>query len=195
MVRRWRSGEVAQRETSKGCGGVGRKWGKRGRWHLLSGERLSLGRRGLARRLPCGGNPARAARRQDRIPGQVRTGNPPQRPRELASANHQRSRAPGRRRQAAALSVAGSPRWRLPGSGRSALPEPPARKDGCLPEPVKSAYGVPSGSATPPLDRTRPTGGHGVAAECPSSNVDSRAKKKLTCCSIIPARSRLRSSN
>ena len=35
-------------------------------------------------------------------------------------------------------------------------PHPPAN-DGCLPEPVKSAYGVPSGSATPPLDRTRPT--------------------------------------
>jgi hypothetical protein len=32
-----------------------------------------------------------------------------------------------------------------------------ARNDGCLPEPVKSAYGVPSGSATPPPDRTRPT--------------------------------------
>jgi hypothetical protein len=28
---------------------------------------------------------------------------------------------------------------------------------GCLPEPVKSAYGVPSGSATRPLGRTRPT--------------------------------------
>ena len=34
----------------------------------------------------------------------------------------------------------------------------PSVNDGCLPEPVKSAYGVPSGSATPPLDRTHPTG-------------------------------------
>ena len=37
-------------------------------------------------------------------------------------------------------------------------PEPPVRNRGCLPGPVKSAYGVPSGSAAPPLDRTRPTG-------------------------------------
>jgi hypothetical protein len=50
------------------------------------GEGWSLGRHGYARRLPCGGTPARAARRQVRDPGQVRTGNPPQRTRELASA-------------------------------------------------------------------------------------------------------------
>ena len=41
--------------------------------------------------------------------------------------------------------------------GRSALPQAPPMEYGSLPEPVKSACGVPSGSATPPLDRTRPT--------------------------------------
>lgn len=35
----------------------------------------------------------------------------------------------------------------------------PAVERWCLPEPVKSAYGVPSGSATPPLDRTHPPPG------------------------------------
>jgi hypothetical protein len=72
-------------------------------------------------------------------------------------ANGQRPRAPGRRGQAAVRSCERSKPWHLRGPGRSAFPGPPARNDGCLPEPVKSAYGVPSGSATPPPDRTRPT--------------------------------------
>src|ERR1700733_14843334 len=41
--------------------------------------------------------------------------------------------------------------------GEKCAPQPPSENCGCLPEPVKSAYGVPSGSATPTLDRTRPT--------------------------------------
>ena len=40
--------------------------------------------------------------------------------------------------------------------GKSA-PRTATENRGCLPEPVKSAYGVPAGSATPPLDRTRLT--------------------------------------
>ena len=42
--------------------------------------------------------------------------------------------------------------------GRNALPQAPVLKCGCLPEPVKSAYGVAARWATPTLDRTRPTG-------------------------------------
>ncbi len=86
MARRGRSGEVARRDASNSASNAGRRGASRGREHPPSGEGSPRERLGLARRLPRGGAPARAARRQVRAPGQARTGNPPQRPRELASA-------------------------------------------------------------------------------------------------------------
>jgi hypothetical protein len=76
-------------------------------------------------------------------PNRARTGNPPLRTRELAGARtvsgheHQGDEAKPR------LDPGEESKTRhLRGPGRSALPGPPARNYGCLPEPVKSASGV-----------------------------------------------------
>jgi hypothetical protein len=88
----------------------------RGRW--------SLGAAGPSPRL-CAAGPARTARRQVRAPGQVRTGNPPQRTRELASARmasgheHQGDEPKPR------LDPTEFKSRHLRGSGRRTLPEPP----------------------------------------------------------------------
>ena len=77
---------------------------------------------------------------------------------------------PTRTRQDLPCTSAGEPRtpsWRsmltITNTGEGAWPPPnPPRDDGDRTEPVKSAYGVPPGSAPPPLDRTRPVPGFGA---------------------------------
>jgi hypothetical protein len=99
-------------------------------------------------------------------PEKVRAWSPPSRTRRLAARERPtttRTTRPGAARRGQARPGAAShlesqkkslaARQRVRGD---ITPHPPLN-DGCLPEPVKSAYGVPSGSATPPLDRTRPT--------------------------------------
>ena len=81
-------------------------------------------------------------------------GNPPLRTRELASARtasgheHQGDNTNPRLDPAEVKDLA--PAW----SGEKCAPRTTSEDDRCLPEPVKSVYGVPSGSATPPPDRT-----------------------------------------
>lgn len=95
-------------------------------------------------------------RRQVRVPGQARTGNPPQRPREMAVARtasgheHQGDEAS---RQAAGKFKGSAPAW----LGEKCAPPTTSGELWGLPEPAKGAFGVPSGSAAPPLDRTRPS--------------------------------------
>jgi hypothetical protein len=70
--------------------------------------------------------------------------------------------------------VPGLRSWHLRGSGRSALPEPPVRNAGCLPEPVKSAHGVPPGGLL-----TEPVRLPG-AAGCPRRPGAMRSGKETT---------------
>jgi len=105
-------------------------------WHL--GKAVTGGGLGFARRLPRGGAPARAARRQVRRPGQARTGNSPQRPREKANART----ASGHEHQGNEASRANwekSKTWNLRASGRSALPEPPATIMGVSRNPSRAS--------------------------------------------------------
>ena len=77
---------------------------------------------------------------------------------------------PTRTRQDLPCTSAGEPRtpsWRstltFTTTGEGAWPPPnPPWDDGDRTEPVKSAYGVPLGSAPPPPDRTRPIPGFGA---------------------------------
>jgi hypothetical protein len=97
-------------------------------------------------------------RRPVRAPDQARTGEPAATTARAGGRANRPAAASTRATTSSRGSARGrSKRWHLRGLGRSALPKPPERNAGCLPEPIKSAYGVPSGSATPPLDRTRPT--------------------------------------
>jgi hypothetical protein len=81
------------------AGKCGETWGQhRGQGTLSLGE-LVTGAAGLRLGLPRGGANGQAARRQVRYPDQARTGNPPQRPRELAAREGQWPRATGRRGQ------------------------------------------------------------------------------------------------
>jgi hypothetical protein len=97
-------------------------------------------------------------RRHVRAREQACTGNPPQRTRELTGARtargheHQGDGAKPRLEPAKAKTFG---TCAVRGEVRSlTTPE----KTGCLPEPVKSAYGVAARWATPTLDGTRPTG-------------------------------------
>lgn len=83
--------------------------------------------------------------------------NPPQRPRELSSANvsgHDHQGDEGKQHSDRETSKT----RHLRGLGRTALPKPPAVNCGCLPEPVKGKFASLMGFA-PPLSGTRPTGG------------------------------------
>ena len=133
--------------TRGGCCGT---WGQPGASDLVVRGRLVLGG-GPARSRLC----AAARRRGGRPPRSA----PPDRPAPGPRRN-ETARAGARDRQADAAprqAVADLEPWHLCGWGESALPTA-SGNGGCLPGPVKCAYSVPPGSATPPLDRTRPTG-------------------------------------
>jgi len=101
------------------------------------------GRLGL-RRASCGGATGAAARRQVRRPEQARRGLPAATtPRVGKRANGQRPRAPGQRGQPTETGE-GLKSWHLRGSGRSALPEPPARTMG-VSRNLSRALRVPAG--------------------------------------------------
>jgi hypothetical protein len=115
------------------------------REHWPAGDCWSLGRAGFAAAScaaahrrgspPPGPRPrnrsARGTRRNDRASWQAR---------ERPTATSARATTPSR-----GLSCEPFRAWHLRGSVRSALPEPPPEKSGCLPEPVKSALRRPFG--------------------------------------------------
>jgi hypothetical protein len=111
--------------------------------------------------------------------------------RPAATAPHDGERANGQRHKhqgdegAQALNLERSKTWHLGGSVRSALPEPPTRNDRCLPEPVKSAYGVATRWATPTLDRTRPTG-WGPRWTCHTCRRGAASPRALLCSADVP---------
>jgi hypothetical protein len=83
--------------------------------------------------------------------------------------------------------------WQLSCLGRNALPKPRYRIVGSLPEPAKSAYGVPSGSATPPLDRTRPTRRScQLSAACPPGEQSAASGHRIKLCAFPGERRSMR---
>jgi len=100
-------------------------------------------------------------RRQVRAPGQVRTGNPPQRTRELGGREPPAATSTRATTTSRGLIRGRAKLWHLRGLGRSALPKPPPGTMG-VSRNLSRALRVPSGWPTATLDRTRPTDGHGL---------------------------------
>src|SRR6185437_14363919 len=119
------------------------------------------GAAGLRRRPSARGAPGTAARRPPDLPEPVTCGARPQRPADSSSDQHapetSTTRTPSTTGESRTVS-GGTPEMAPARFGEKCAPRTTSGKSGCLPEPVKGAYGVAARSATPPLDRARPTG-------------------------------------